>query len=84
VERRRLVAMGGGGFSIEPENPLLDEFVLSLARSTRPRVCFVPTASGDAEGFAGFYRVERTASVGVNERSLPPRYVGVTPQADSG
>jgi dipeptidase E len=42
---------------MEQENRLLDEFVLSLARSTRPRVCFVPTASGDAEGYvAGFYR----------------------------
>jgi peptidase E len=42
---------------MEPENPLLDEFVLSLARSSTPRVCFVPTASGDAEGYvAGFYR----------------------------
>jgi dipeptidase E len=49
--------MGGGGFSMEPENPLLDEFVLSLARASPPRVCFVPTASGDAEGYvARFYR----------------------------
>ena len=49
--------MGGGGFLMEPENPLLDEFVLSLARSERPRVCFVPTASGDADSVvAGFYR----------------------------
>ncbi len=49
--------MGGGGFSMEPENPLLDQFVLSLARSARPRVCFVPTASGDsAQYVASFYR----------------------------
>jgi peptidase E len=54
---RQVVAMGGGGFSMEPENPRLDRFVLSLARSTPPRVCFVPTASGDAEGYvARFYR----------------------------
>lgn len=33
---------------MEPDNPLLDEFVLSLARRKRPRVCFVPTASADA------------------------------------
>jgi dipeptidase E len=52
VERRRIVAMGGGGFSMEPENPLLDRFVVSLARSARPRVCFVPTASGDNESYA--------------------------------
>ena len=49
--------MGGGGFSMEPDNPLLDRFVLSLARSERPRVCFLPTASGDPESYvAGFYR----------------------------
>jgi dipeptidase E len=54
---RRIVAMGGGGFSMEPDNPLLDEFVLSLARSPRPRVCFLPTASGDADSYtAQFYR----------------------------
>src|SRR5258708_38278356 len=46
-----VVAIGGGGFSMEPDNPLLDNCVLSLARSPRPRVCFVPTASGDAEGY---------------------------------
>jgi peptidase E len=54
---RRIIAMGGGGFSMEPDNPLLDQFVLSLARTPCPRVCFVPTASGDAEGYvARFYR----------------------------
>jgi dipeptidase E len=42
---------------MEPDNPLLDEFVLSLARSPSPRVCFVPTAGGDADGYvADFYR----------------------------
>ena len=43
--------MGGGGFSMEPENPLLDRYVLSLARTPRPRICFVPTASGDDQGY---------------------------------
>ena len=52
--------MGGGGFSMEPDNPLLDDHVLSLARTSRgrdrPRVCFLPTASGDAPGYiASFY-----------------------------
>lgn len=48
--------MGGGGFSMEPENPLLDDHVLSLATRPRgrdglPRLCFLPTASGDQEGY---------------------------------
>lgn len=49
--------MGGGGFSMEPENPLLDQFVLSLAPSPRPRVCFLATAGGDADSYVmRFYR----------------------------
>jgi peptidase E len=43
-----IVTLGGGGFLMEPENPLLDDFVLSLARRTPARVCFVPTASADS------------------------------------
>ena len=43
-----ILAMGGGGFSMEPRNPRLDAFALSLARGRRPRVGFVGTASGDS------------------------------------
>ncbi|HEV2293697.1 MAG TPA: peptidase E [Tepidisphaeraceae bacterium] len=48
---RQIVAMGGGGFSLEPRNLRLDRYVLGLARSKRPRICFVPTASGDSRGY---------------------------------
>jgi dipeptidase E len=49
--------MGGGGFSMEPDNPLLDDFLLSLVpHDGRPRVCFVPTASGDAEAYIEKFR----------------------------
>jgi len=44
---RRIFAMGGGGFTMDPTNPLLDDFVLSLAGAMEPRVLFLPTASGD-------------------------------------
>lgn len=49
-----ILALGGGGFSMEPDNPLLDNHLLSLAAVTGrlPRVCFVPTASGDSEGYS--------------------------------
>jgi peptidase E len=39
--------MGGGGFTMEPANPLLDDFVLSLTPAAEPRILFLPTASGD-------------------------------------
>jgi len=48
---RHVVVLGGGGFSEEPDNPLLDDFVLGLTAKRRPRVCFLPTASGDAPGY---------------------------------
>jgi dipeptidase E len=44
---RTIFAMGGGGFTMEPGNPVLDEYILGLARRPAPRVCFLPTASGD-------------------------------------
>ena len=50
VEERRIFAMGGGGFTMEPGNPLLDDFVLRLAPTPTPRVLFLPTASGDTLG----------------------------------
>jgi len=46
-EQRLIFAMGGGGFTMEPANPLLDDFVLSLSEVGEPRVLFLPTASGD-------------------------------------
>jgi peptidase E len=48
---RRIVAMGGGGFSMEPDNLALDRHVLALTARERPKVAFVPTASGDADGY---------------------------------
>jgi dipeptidase E len=47
IEERLIFAMGGGGFTMEPSNPLLDDYVLSLTRRTEPRILFLPTASGD-------------------------------------
>jgi peptidase E len=53
----QIVAFGGGGFSMEAGNPLLDDFVLELTGTDRPRVCFLPTASGDADHYVvRFYR----------------------------
>jgi len=48
---KQIIAMGGGGFSMEPDNPLLDEYFLKQTGKRNPRVCFVPTASGDADSY---------------------------------
>jgi len=53
----QIVALGGGGFSMEAGNPLLDDYVLGLSPSARPRICFLPSASGDADHYiVRFYR----------------------------
>jgi len=53
----QIVALGGGGFSMEREGSLLDDYILSLIDSPRPKVCFLPTASGDADHYVvRFYR----------------------------
>jgi peptidase E len=54
ITPRQIVAFGGGGFSMESDNPLLDDYVLSLCRRARPRVCFLPSASGDADHYRAF------------------------------
>ena len=41
--------MGGGGFTMEPENPALDDYVRTLAPAREPRICLLPTAGGDSE-----------------------------------
>jgi dipeptidase E len=48
-----IVALGGGGFSMEPDNLTLDRYILSLWRNSDrdPRVCFIPTASGDSDDY---------------------------------
>jgi peptidase E len=57
---RQVVAFGGGGFSQESGNPLLDDYVLGLTGMAGPRVCFLPTASGDADHYiVRFYNAFR-------------------------
>ncbi len=41
---------------MEPENPALDEFILSLAPRRVPRIMLLPTASGDADSQEAQFR----------------------------
>lgn len=40
---------------MEPWNPLIDLFVLKQTGKTKPKVCFIGTASGDAQGYIDRY-----------------------------
>jgi peptidase E len=45
---RQIIAMGGGGFSMEPDNLALDRYVLAQTKVEHPKVCFLAQASGES------------------------------------
>ncbi|HEX8155943.1 MAG TPA: peptidase E [Solirubrobacteraceae bacterium] len=66
-----ILAMGGGGFTAEPHNPALDDFILSLARCLEPRILFLPTASGDPNAqIAAFHTT-------FGDRACRPRHLSL-------
>ena len=46
-----VLALGGGGFSVLDEASPIDDYLLRLTGKDDPKVCFVPTASGDADPY---------------------------------
>jgi peptidase E len=44
---RRILTLGGGGFTAREPSGALDALVLRLTGRPVPRICFLPTASGD-------------------------------------
>ena len=46
-----VLALGGGGFSTLDAASAIDDHLLSMTGKDEPKVCFVPTASGDADPY---------------------------------
>jgi peptidase E len=68
---KQIIAMGGGGFSMEPDNLALDRYVLEQTSVRRPAVCFLPTASGDADSYlVNFYSAFTTLDCEPSHLSL--------------
>ncbi|WP_339198827.1 Type 1 glutamine amidotransferase-like domain-containing protein [Solibacillus sp. FSL R5-0449] len=68
---KQIIAMGGGGFSMEPDNPLLDRYILKQAKTAKPKICFLPTASGDSEQYISrFYHFFNTQNCDPSHLSL--------------
>lgn len=54
----RILVWGGHGFTHAESDRAICDYMLSLLHGPRPRICLLPTASGDpAEQIARFYRV---------------------------
>lgn len=52
-----IIAMGGGGFSMEPDNLALDRYIIAQTDLSYPKVCFLGQASGEARDYIiNFYK----------------------------
>ena len=53
---KQIIPIGGGGFYRDAENLELEKYVIRQSGSENPRVCFIPTASGEPDHYvASFY-----------------------------
>jgi dipeptidase E len=52
----QIIAIGGGGFSIETDELLLERYILEQTGKEKPAICFLPQASGEpADYIVRFY-----------------------------
>ena len=53
---RNIIAIGGGGFGGSPGQGIIEQYILNKTRKKRPKICFIPTATGDNEAYkVNFY-----------------------------
>ena len=58
VLNKHIIAIGGGGFGRDSKSLLIEKYILSLSDKDFPRICFLPTASGDNDNYiVRFYSV---------------------------
>ena len=57
MHSKNIVAIGGGGFGRSLGSLKIEKFIISLCSKKRPKICFIPTASGDNSLYKlNFYR----------------------------
>ena len=44
---KQILAIGGGGFGRKSNHFLIENYLLKLSKEKSPRICFIPTATGD-------------------------------------
>ena len=57
MHTKNIVAIGGGGFGRSLGSLKIEKYIISLINKERPKICFIPTASGDNDLYKlNFYR----------------------------
>lgn len=74
---RQIIALGGGGFSMEPDNLALDEYVIRQSGKAQPKVAFLAQASGESQDYTlRFYQAFSRLGCRANHLTLfacPPQ-----------
>ncbi len=53
---KNIIAIGGGGFGRNPSIGVIENYILNQSTKKRPKICFIPTATGDDEAYkVNFY-----------------------------
>ena len=57
MRNKNIVAIGGGGFGRSLGSLEIEKYIISLVEKKKPKICFIPTASGDNDLYKlNFYR----------------------------
>ena len=55
--KKQIIAIGGGGFGRNPKNLYIESYIIDNARVSRPKICFIPTATGEDKSYiVNFYK----------------------------
>ena len=56
--KKHIVAIGGGGFGRNSSSSLVEKYLLNLTGKDLPKICFLPTATGDNDTYiVRFYSI---------------------------
>ena len=51
AKSRNIIAIGGGGFGANPGQGIIEKYILKQTKKKNPKICFIPTATGDNEAY---------------------------------
>ena len=78
--KRQIIAIGGGGFGRNPGEGIIENYILNQANNKNPKICFIPTATGDNEAYKNNYYATFTK---LNCRPVHLDFFKRTPDLDS-
>ena len=56
--KKHIIAIGGGGFGRNNSSQLIEEYLLNTSDEKTPKICFLPTATGDNDSYiVRFYSI---------------------------